>query len=191
LSSPVRPRIVAIAIAVMIAVAGCSTTNVITTKFDYAASDGVQVELGDIRGYNLLFVASAEGERGVLLGSLVNHGTESVDISLSADGTTTTDITIAAGEIVYLGPDEGQALVAGPSLVTPGLSATIGVLTDSTGPVTISVPSVDGTLAEYAAVLGRLAQIAPPEPSPSPEPSAEPSSSPSPEPTASPEPDSE
>ena len=79
-----RATALATGVAVVgLALAGCSTTNRITTEDPYGPSDGIRVALGDVRGSNLLVVSEAEGEPGNLLGGLVNEGTEPRTVTVS------------------------------------------------------------------------------------------------------------
>lgn len=185
MSSPVHPRIAAVALAAVLALAGCSATNAITTQFDYAASDGIHERIGQVGVVNFLVVAPAAGEDGVLIGSLINNGRTDVEVTLGANGTAATTYSIAAGEILYFGPEDGQEMIVVSETPFPGLMVPVIVFTAETGPVTLDVPVMDATLPEYADVLAKFEANAPtPEPSPSPEPSPEPSpaASPSPEP---------
>lgn len=142
----------AIVPVVALTLAGCSYVNPITTQQNYAPSDGFQAQLGDVAGLNLLVVTTAEGEDAVLIGTLVNEGGEDATVELSFDaGATFTDVDVAAGASVPLGP-EGE-LVEGTALAAPGRLTTLQLGSGGTAAVQVDVPVVDGTLDEYAAIL--------------------------------------
>jgi hypothetical protein len=130
------------------ALAGCSATNQITTQDSYAASDGVQVEIGDVQGENLLLVAAEADAPGALQGALTNRGDDTVTVSVSTDGDAE-QIRVRAGETVLLGGTEGEDVV----LSTPDAPGALTTLTLSSGPggtQEVRVPVLDGTLPEYA-----------------------------------------
>jgi hypothetical protein len=128
--------------------AGCSATNPDTTTRDYAASDGVDLTLGDLDLGNLLVLAAEEGAPGTLLGSVTNTGSDAttVQIGLADDATS---VEVGPGETVLLGPDqEAVDLAAVP--VAPGALVDLAVGSEVDGTTTVRVPVLDGTLEQYA-----------------------------------------
>ena len=136
--------------------AGCSTINPITTQMEYDASDGVSVEIGEVRGLNLMVVTDEQGATGVLTGTLHNTGTEDVAVSASIDGDAIATIDVPAGATVKLGGDQGDAAVTGVVPVAPGLLTDVAFQTPAAGQVTEQVPVLDGTLPEYAHELAKI-----------------------------------
>lgn len=141
--------------------AGCSP---ITTQGAYAASDGARAELADqVRAENLLIVAAAEGDPGVLAGGVTNLGSTPTTVSVSV-GEQTVELPIEAGHTVLLGAPDAQEsatmrradviveAVPGP----PGSLVPVALSTPESGSMTVSVPVLDGTLPEYAALLPTL-----------------------------------
>ncbi|WP_062387723.1 hypothetical protein [Demequina iriomotensis] len=149
-------RLLPLAAALALTVAGCSTINPITTQMAYDASDGVSVEIGEVTGLNLLVITEAEGSAAVLTGSLRNAGDEDVTVSASIDGAEIASIDVPAGATVRLGGDEGEAAVTGTSTAAPGLLQDVSFQTETAGQVTEQVPVLDGTLPEYAPELDSL-----------------------------------
>lgn len=145
----------AIAAVAVVAVAGCSYVNPITTQEYYAASDGVHVNIDDIEAQNLILFTSGEGEPAVLTGALVNRGTEDVQLRVSLDGETSTEVTAPAGSVVNLSPIDGVE-VAGTSPVIPGQLTQVGFITDAQGQFTQHVPVMDGTLPQYAPIIDAI-----------------------------------
>jgi hypothetical protein len=140
-----------------IALAGCSAVNPITTTLHYAASDGLQVQIGDARGLNLLVVTTAAGAPAVLTGSVYNPDSTELTLTISIDGKTTTNVTVPAGMTTQLGPEAGQVLVTGAAPVAPGLIAQITISSSVSGSFATPVPVVDGTLPQYQKVLADAA----------------------------------
>lgn len=152
MNKSVLARIVAVAIAGL-ALAGCAYVNPIVTQKHYAASDGLQVQIGDATGLNLLVVTAGEGKPAVLTGSVYNPDSNALTVTFSIDGTNKTDVNVPGGSSVELGPEPGQVLVTGTSPVAPGFIAQVAVSSVASGTLVTPVPVVDGTLPRYQKVL--------------------------------------
>ena len=144
-------RVLAATAGLAVALSGCSATNQITTRNDYAASDGVRSQLGDVVLGNLIVLTSAEGEPGTLLGSVTNRGQGSVEVTLAIGGSAAQDpIDLDAGQTVILGPDQDVELEIDSVPAPPGAFVDVFVSSDQGGTSTVGVPVLDGTLPEYA-----------------------------------------
>ncbi|WP_062379588.1 hypothetical protein [Demequina pelophila] len=150
------PGAASTALLAAVALAGCSTINPITTQQAYDASDGVSVQIGDVRALNLIVVAEEEGGPAVLIGSLSNSGSEDVAVSASIDGDAIVTVDVAAGTTLTLGGESEETAVTGTATVQPGLLTTVVFQTDAEGQVERQVPVMDGTLPEYRDELERL-----------------------------------
>ena len=144
-------RLVSVA-AIAVVAAGCSAINPIITQEEYDASDGVSVEIGDVRGLNLLVITEAEGAPASLIGAFTNPGDEAVEVAVSLDGETIAMVEVPARGTVRLGA-EGDTQVTGTSTAAPGRSHEITLQTDAAGQIVEEVPVFDGTLPEYAGEL--------------------------------------
>jgi hypothetical protein len=153
----VPARIAALVLA-GVALTGCAVLSPITTQEEYAASDGLMVELGPVQGLNLLVVTSAAGEPGVLIGSLSNTSpTEDVAVEVILGDSGVVTIEIPAASVVQLGVlGENQVAVVGTSAQAPGGIDNVRFSTAQTGSLSSPVPVVDGTLPEYASTLDAL-----------------------------------
>ncbi|WP_127126544.1 hypothetical protein [Georgenia sp. SYP-B2076] len=142
-----RSLIAAAALGASLVLAGCSVANPITTQGAYAASDGVRAELGGVTVENLLILTEGEGETGHVLGSIVNHTTEPVQVTLTlGENGGSIPFRLPAEGTVNL-TDEGTALesVDVPAgAVLPGSISTSGA-----GSVSVPVPVLDGTIPPY------------------------------------------
>ena len=156
-SRPLRRSIaVPLAVAALSAgLAGCSATNPIQTDRPYAASDGVRVQLGDVRAENLLAVTTAAGAPGALSGALVNGGGADADVTLTV-GDSSTDVTVPAGGSVYLGTGSGTGLQVPLPTVTaaPGALLDVTLATPDGGTAHVQVPVLDAADPQYTAVAG-------------------------------------
>lgn len=131
--------------------AACAPT---TTTLDYAPSDGARVDLADmkLRGINLLVVSEGDGEPGNVLGALTNHTGDSATFRLEAEGASPVTISLDAGETVYLGTADGEAVQLDAVDAIPGGSIP-AVLTAGDESQEFQLPVFDGTLPEYADYL--------------------------------------
>lgn len=177
------PRLLAIAgaTAAALALAGCSATNPITTQDEYAASDGVRVTVGEIRGDNLMVLSDGDGGPGVLHGGLVNDGSEDETVTFTFEGSEPTTVDVPAGATVLLdgtdGDDRADVRLAAVDTIPGGLvSLTLG--TDTWGASTFDVPVLDGTLPEYAGLVPTATPTATPTPTATETASAEPTPTP-------------
>lgn len=147
---------VAAAVAVAaVTLAGCSYVNPITTQEYYAASDGVHLNIDDIEAQNLIVFSSGAGEPAALVGVLVNRGTEDVQVRVSFDGETATEIDSPAGSVVHLSPVDGVN-VPGISPVTPGQLTEVGFATGAEAYFSQQIPVMDGTLPHYAEIVDAI-----------------------------------
>ena len=144
----------AMTIGIALAVAGCSATNPITTTRSYAASDGVAVELGDLRIGNLLVLSAAQGEAGTVLAALSNDGTADIEVTIGlADGDPGAPIDVPAGQTVLVGPAAAATVDLDAMPAAPGALVDLAITSDQGGTTTRRVPVLDGTQPEYAELV--------------------------------------
>lgn len=155
--APARVGIVAVAVAVAVALAGCSYVNPIVTEKPYAASDGLQVEIGPVRGLNLLVVTNGLDEKASLTGSLVNSSDVDQEIVIALDGVNGIPVAVPANAKIELGVN-GDASVLALSPGSPGGIANVAIQSQATGVITTPVPIVDSTFSEHTEELEALAE---------------------------------
>jgi hypothetical protein len=154
---PARPALARVALVALaglgvLGLTACSVTNPMTTKNDYAASDGVRVDLGEATVINLLVLTAAEGEPGTVLGAVANHGRErvTVTVALAADAAQDTSFDVAGGGTVVIGPERDETLDLDSTPAAPGTLIELTLTSDRGGSTTVQVPVLDGTLSQYA-----------------------------------------
>ncbi len=139
------------AVAVAVSLAGCSLSREVASLDPYAPSDGVQLDAGDLKLRNLLFVVDEDGN-AVLIGSLVNGSDSEISGSLetmdSNGEVVVTEFSVAAGTKYDLGYNgtEGKELFL---TEMPGSLHPVYVRTAGSDPVELPAPVMDGSLAEY------------------------------------------
>jgi hypothetical protein len=151
-----RPRsrtAVALSGVGVLALAGCSATNPITTSEAYNVVDGVQAELGDVAARNLLVFTSEEGAAGTMSGAVTNRSREDVEVELAPDGADPVTFDVPAGGTVLLGQDGGEDVELDAVAAAPGAHLTVTLTTGGGGSIDVPVPVFDGTLPEYAEMV--------------------------------------
>jgi hypothetical protein len=138
------------AVLTVFALAGCSLSREVASLDPYAPSDGVQLDLPEIKARNLMFVSDGKGN-SVLIGSFINATSEKVTAQLetmdSNGEVIITEVTIDGGGKFDLGYNgtEGKELYLTelPGSMHPVYLRVTG------NPSQMLVPILDGTLEEY------------------------------------------
>lgn len=143
---------IAIAAGVVLGTAGCNMISHVATNDPYAPSDGAQGHVGDLKARNFLLLQ--DGTKSILIGSLVNSGVDPVSASISytdAGAQKVTQVNLNSLQKFDLGYNGTAALPIVTDL-KPGALYDLSLKSGSES-VDISVPVLDGTLAEYKAIL--------------------------------------
>ncbi|MCV2395049.1 hypothetical protein OEB99_12085 [Actinotalea sp. M2MS4P-6] len=143
-----RAALVALAVAAAATLSACAPEM---TSRPYAASDGIDVTVGALRGGNLLVLTAAEGDPGTVLGSLTNTGEAAITAQVGSPDAPVT-VQIEPGATALLGPDHVEVAIASVP-APPGALTTIMVASDVDGSATVDVPVLDGTLEAYASLV--------------------------------------
>jgi hypothetical protein len=149
---------IALAASIMVSTTGCSITDNIASLQQYAPSDGVSANYGDVKLRNFIYVV--EGEHRHLIGSIVNSGLKNQTITLqytdAATGDKTNfDVTVLAGQKLDFGFNEQPSLEFN-ILGVAGGTTSLYILQTGTPAQEVVVPVLDGTLPEYADVIADL-----------------------------------
>lgn len=148
-----------------LALVGCSVTNPMLTQLDYNSSDGLDIEVGDVRGINLLVIAEAEGEPGVLVGALTNESSDDTTVGIrlvDAEGSPTdaVEVDLAGGATVSFAGASADGGRVQPEDVefaevpaAPGAFIELELRVESGETASRRVPVLDNTLPPYDEVL--------------------------------------
>jgi hypothetical protein len=140
----------AAAIFTIFALAACSLSREVASLDPYSPSDGVQLDLLEIKARNVLFVSDGEGN-AVLIGSFINPTGARVSARIetldSKGELIITELSIEGGGKFDLGYNGSQ----GKELTLTELPGSMHpVYLRVTGdPTQMLVPILDGTLEEY------------------------------------------
>ena len=77
----------ALALALAAGLTGCNMISPQRTTMEYAASDGVNVDLGDVHARNVLLLTDGTGSQANLVFTAVNTSGDDAQINLNIDGT--------------------------------------------------------------------------------------------------------
>lgn len=145
-----RLKIVSIALIATLALSGCSFSREVTSLISYAPSDGNQVDFEFVKARNFM-VISADGESGVILGSLVNDGVNAATAEVQfvqPDGERVSrSFDIPSGTKVAIGYNDSEPFPITIDVI-PGSLVTLFFIVDGV-PASLEVPVLDGSLEEY------------------------------------------
>lgn len=133
--------------ALAFGVTSCGAINEQATNMDYAASDGVNVDVADAKVRNLMFVTNSDDTEARLIGSVINAGDSALTLSVKAENTAPVSIQVPADGTIKLEDDKNEQIIK--NLGIPAGQHAPSVFTVAGENVEFSVPVVDGTLAEY------------------------------------------
>jgi hypothetical protein len=144
---------VAISAALLLGATGCSLTNNVASLQQYAPSDGSQIDIGNVKLRNFIYLTDGVNG-GKLIGTFVNNEKSEISFQLEyLDGdlrAKTQPIYIPAGETLGMG-SAGDTEGFGVTLnAQPGSNVTMWVSIDGATGVELVVPVLDGTLEQYA-----------------------------------------
>jgi hypothetical protein len=141
----------AVGVGTALALGACSTQSPAQTTVEYQPGDGIDVNLGAVQARGLVLVSAAKGAAGVLIGSLINSGSDPVTVTFltaeQAQGSTSSGPTVQLKGNVQQ-PISGVQLPSVP--VAPGDLTNI-VLQTKAGQVFANVPVLlpDGYYSSY------------------------------------------
>lgn len=142
-----RRAVAAAALAVLaLGVTSCGAINEQATTFQYAASDGVVLNVADLEVRNLMFVAKSANDEARVIGSVINNTDTAQTLSLKL-ATGSVSIPVPAKSVVKLEDKANEKLLPSTG-VLPGeqVKTTLSVSSSSDE---VLIPVVDGTLSEY------------------------------------------
>lgn len=152
---------VAVAVAVAFGTTGCTFNSPVASLEVYDPSDGVNATVGKVQVRNFMVLANAAGQAAIF-GSLVNQDHDAVATTVeihphSTEATPEIPVSVGAGEKIDLGYNGGQALPLG---FTAKAGSLIEVhVTIGEDKVTLNVPVLDGTFAEYAPLVNSISSL--------------------------------
>lgn len=134
-------------IGAVVLLSGCSELSPLTTNLHYDAADGVSGTVGTLQLSDVLIVAPAQNKAGMMHGMVTNNGDAPVTMSMNADGTKISPVTVPAMASVRL---DGQANGNGTATASPvevpkvsaapGKNVTVTFGSSSVGNIPLNVP---------------------------------------------------
>ncbi|GAA4695493.1 hypothetical protein GCM10025781_11560 [Kocuria gwangalliensis] len=151
----------AAAAAALLTATGCGYVSPQATADEYAPSDGIQADLGDVKVRNLMILAADADSEGRVIGSVVNEGSEPATLSIDADGATA-EVEVPANDTVML--ETSEPVMVDRAGAGPGLMVETELEADGQSS-TQSVPVLDHTYPRYASLMPGGAPSTPANPS--------------------------
>lgn len=145
--------------AALLSATGCGYFYKQPTTIHYAASDGVNTDVGsDVKVRNVMVIAKDQDSPGRLLGTVTNDSDQ--DLTLKVDtGDATADITVGADKTVHLETLEGsETPLLKKAGAKPGMTLEHTSFTAGNHSSTANVPVLDGTLEEYKDYMPNLSE---------------------------------
>ena len=134
----------------VVALSGCSLSRDVASLDPYSPSDGVILDIGDLKARNFLLIKGS-GSEALLIGSIVNSGQEAktagIQILDEAGSRKTYQFEIAGKEKFDLGYGGNDGIII-QITEEPGSMHMI-YFSDGMSPVELMVPVLDGQLEEY------------------------------------------
>jgi hypothetical protein len=143
---------IALAGAIIFGASGCTFVNPVASTDVYAPSEGSQLDIETIKVRNLAYVTDGAA-KGALVGAFVNSGTSVAKVSIQYTDATTSEKLTAALEVP--GTQYAAPLVIDLAGI-PGSLTTIYISENGGTGRELRIPVLDGTLAEYKAILDSL-----------------------------------
>lgn len=141
----------------------CQVNSPVTTDLDYAASDGINMQVGEVSVDGLAIVSAGSGAAGILTGAAVNAGDEAVTIQLAMDtesGPVAIDpaLEVSTESLLRLddaSDDYARAVAIDSVESTPGTLVTIQAETadGEVGQARVPILLPEGPYAAYAEEL--------------------------------------
>ena len=131
----------ALALALGVGLTGCNMISPQRTQMEYAASDGINVDLGSIAVRNALLIVdtdTAEASQANLVAGIVNRTTEDAQVTVALEGASPVQLSVPAqgdSNLVQFGfGDAGPEFVSGSFTSGTTVEATFtAVYTDREG----------------------------------------------------------
>ncbi|SEC80778.1 hypothetical protein [Arthrobacter woluwensis] len=141
----------ALGLGLLAATTACSATSAQQTTHQYAASDGVNAQFGDIKVRNVMLVSDGEKNPGRLLGSIFNGSKQDVTVTVNGAEGSQTQVRVKANDEVSLNEKSDAAILS----TTGGAPGSLVSLQFSGEGKTddVKVPVLDGTIKEYKQYL--------------------------------------
>lgn len=147
-----RAAVAGLASVALLGTTACSAFNLQATTLEYAPSDGVQTEVGNLEVRNLALISHGEDAAGRFIGTLATSDEQSANASITVNGESF-DFEVPGGRdgALVLEEDENQTIVSSTG-GAPGLMVDSEVSVNGET-VDLQVPVLSAALPEYREFL--------------------------------------
>ena len=147
---------IVVALGVVLGTSACTFQSPVASTKVYDPSDGVNATVGKSHLRNFIYLVTTSGQ-GALIGSIVNQEVDAQDITVDLEangGTGQVGVPVKAGEKLDMGYNGGQAVPLGVTTKAGQLVKVVAKVGSES--ITLNVPVLDGTFAEYAPIVAQL-----------------------------------
>jgi hypothetical protein len=156
----------AVAASLLLGTAGCGVFVESATLKPYAASDGVNINVGGIKLRDVILVTDASGD-GSLIGTVINDSGAAAHVTVELRGTASvTDVVAVDNGVTVLGVKGSTATILSGAKLVAGSYATVYFQYGSADGVEATIPVLDSGDALYASYAPSLLK---PTPTPTPD----------------------
>jgi hypothetical protein len=137
---------VGLAAVALLGATGCSAINQQATTLQYAPSDGIVANVGDVELRNLALVTNSADSEARYIGSLASSSGEPLEVSITVNGTETL-FSVPGNESLVLEEEANQQVIPSTGEFPGGLVDATVEVGDTSEVVGVTV--LNGTLPEY------------------------------------------
>lgn len=146
-----RAALATIAAVAMLSVTGCGYVTKQATTIEYAASDGVNGEVGPLELRNMLVIAEDADEPGRITGAVYNNSDEEVQLTMAGPDGGQARLTVPANGEYFIDNDAPPEIIE-PAGAKPGALSLVTFETSGASE-DLTVPVVDDTFPRYATLM--------------------------------------
>lgn len=141
-----KAAVAGLAAVALLGATGCSAINEQATTLQYAPSDGIVADVGDVELRNIALVTSEPDAESRYIGTLSSTTGEPLEVSITVAGTQTRFSVPAEESLILEDPANEQIIPSSGGFPGSMVDATVEVNGESE---TVGITVLDGTLEEY------------------------------------------
>ncbi len=146
-----RAALVTTCAAALLSATGCGYATVQATTIEYAASDGVNGQVGPLELKNMLITAPAADEAGRITGAAYNDSNQEVELTMTGPDGGEASLTVPANGEYLINNDAPEEIIE-PAGAPPGALSLVTFETSGASEG-LAVPVLDDTFPRYATLV--------------------------------------
>lgn len=146
-----RAALATTAAVAMLTVSGCGYVTKQATTIEYAASDGVNGQVGPLKLRNMLIVAAGADQPGRITGAVYNESDQKVQLTMKGPDGGTAELTVPANGEYFIDNDAPPEIIK-PAGAKPGAMSLV-TFEISGASEDLTLPVLDDTFPRYATMM--------------------------------------